>query len=494
MKLFKVTKLVKKVNHRYAHLFIFLIVLYFTFVIRAHNYDRIPGFGHLEEMLYAWSGIYLVQTGSPVSWSTLDYPPRSEVFKGEIGYETNTIKVGVNLYRPWLDEPPVFSLLVGWFAHIFGAERDQIIPPAYMRFPVIFISAITSILVFLVARLVSGYWTGILAMLIYGLTPIMVFGSRLAVPENLIAMLFMLTIYLLLKFHQTLKIRYVLVIPLLVGIAGLSKPTGYFIAPFAIFMVFMKKYYKTSLYLLLATIPFVALFFAYGLYYDPEIFWRITGIQAYRPVGFSSLGWFFVSPAYDITTVTDSWYIFCLLSAAYFIFAPKKGLEFFISLAFIYWVMVVMISGGEADLLPWYRYPVFPLLSILGAWGFQLLISKGNIFSAFFAFGMLLGNRFLLVNAFRQNIQPIEYRVIFTSLMLPSALNLVLNKDWLTKITRIMIIAVIVIAGYLNAVYIYNRFDLECQSKSCEFGPQNSLSTMHFPILWRFFVLASTDQ
>lgn len=490
----RLKKINKITGNKYFRITLLLLVLYFTFVLRAHNYDRVPGFGHLEEMLYAWSGIHLVETGSPVSWSTLDYPQRSEVFKGEIGYETNTIKVGVNLYKPWLDEPPVFSVLVGYFAHVFGAERDQIIPPAFIRFPVIFISAVTSLLVFLVARLVSGYWTGILAALIYGLTPVMVFGSRLAVPENLIAMLFMLTIYLLLKFHQTLKIRYVLIIPLLVGIAGLSKPTGFFIAPFAVFMIFLKKYYKTALYILLAALPFVGLFFVYGLYYDPEIFWRITGIQSYRPVGFSSLGWFFVSPAYDISTVTDSWYIFCLLAAAYFIFVPKKGLEMFVSLAFIYWVMVVMISGGEADLLPWYRYPVFPLLSILGAWGLQMVIKKANIFSSFLVFGMLLGNRFLMVNAFRENIQPTEYRIVFTSLMIPSALNLIWNKIWLEKICRLLIIVIIVIAGYLNAVYIYNKFDLDCQSKSCEFGPQNFLSTMHFPVFWRFFVLSSTDK
>lgn len=481
-------------SNKYFRITLLLLVFYFTFVLRAHNYDRVPGFGHLEEMLYAWSGIHLVETGVPVSWSTLDYPPRSEVYKGEMGYATNSIKVGVTLYKPWLDEPPVFSVLVGWFAHIFGAARDQIIPPAYMRFPVIVIGAITSILVFLIARLVSGYCTGILSMLIFGLTPIMVFGSRLAVPENLISLLFMLTIYLLLKFHQTLKIRYVLIIPLLAGIAGLSKPTGYFIAPFAIFMVFMKKYYKTSLYIFLATLPFIGLFFAYGLYYDPQIFWRITEIQAYRPVGFSSLGWFFVSPAYDINTVTDSWYIFCLLSAAFFVFVPKKGLEMFISLAFIYWVMVVMISGGEADLLPWYRYPVFPLLSILGAWGLQKIVAKANIFSSFLAFGMLLGNRFLMVNAFRENIQPIEYRVTFTALMLPSVFYFIWNKKWLERICRLLIIIVIVIAGYLNAVYIYNKFDLDCQSKSCEFGPQNFLSTMHFPVVWRFFVLSSTDK
>ncbi|MCL5070377.1 MAG: glycosyltransferase family 39 protein, partial [Actinobacteria bacterium] len=91
----------------------------------------------------------------------------------------------VTLYRPWLDEPPLFSLIVGFFAHINGAVRTDFIPSSYIRIPSILFAAATSIFIFLIARLVSNYWGGILAMLMYGTVPIMVIASRVALPGNL---------------------------------------------------------------------------------------------------------------------------------------------------------------------------------------------------------------------------------------------------------------------------------------------------------------------
>lgn len=477
---------------------VFLVIFIFTFILRAHNYDRTPGIGHMEELLYGWSGIYLVETGVPVSWSTLNYPKRAEVFKGIKTLDGAAPKVAVDLYKPWLDEPPVFSLIVGYSAHLFGANRENVLPSSYIRFPVIFLAAITSIMIFLVGRLVSGYWIGILAMLVYGVTPIMVFASRYAVAENMIALMLIIVLFLLLKYIQTLKSTYLFAIPLLAGIAGLSKPTGFFLLPLALFAVFLnfsdksqrKKIIKNILILILGTIPFIGMFFWYGLHFDSEIFWSITNIQSYRPVGFSSLAFFFTTPAFDISIFTDSWYVFCLLASVYYIFIPKKDrLENFLVLAFVYWVIIVMISGGEADLLPWYRFPAFPILSIIGAWGLILLIKKADFFTSFMAVGMLLGSRFLLINAFRSNIQPLEYRYTFSLLMIPSLLNLVFNKAALQKISKVIIIGVIVVGVYFNTLYIYNNFDLSCERKECALGPTTWLASLYFPIIWRFIAI-----
>lgn len=41
-------------------------IFLFTFILRASGYERVPGYGHLEELQYGWAGINLVETGSPV--------------------------------------------------------------------------------------------------------------------------------------------------------------------------------------------------------------------------------------------------------------------------------------------------------------------------------------------------------------------------------------------------------------------------------------------
>lgn len=77
-------KIAKFTTSNNFKIIIFLLTLIFTFILRAHNYEKVPTANHLDEMLYAWSGLYLIETGVPVSWSTLDYPKRAEVYKGRI--------------------------------------------------------------------------------------------------------------------------------------------------------------------------------------------------------------------------------------------------------------------------------------------------------------------------------------------------------------------------------------------------------------------------
>lgn len=485
-------------QRKYFRFLIFLIVFLFTFILRAHNYEKTPTSNHLDEMLYAWSGLYLLETGTPVSWSTLDYPKRAEVFKGKIDYKGSPPETSVTLYRPWLDQPPLFSLIVGSFARMYGAEKTDFVPSSYIRLPVVLFSAVTSIFIFLIARLVSTYWMGILSMIVYGTVPIIVFASRTALPENLIALIYVVIAYLLLRFLKKPQFRFVLPLPFLVGIAGLSKPTGFFLILICLLVIFKKvfdiKGFRVALlncvYVVIFTIPFIISFILYGLYYDAGIFQIITNIQSFRPVGFKSLAFFFSSPAYRTDVLIDSWYVFCLLSAAYFIFSPREGLKKMISIFFIFWVAVVMLTGGEGDLLPWYRFPSFPFLAILGAWGIKLLVERANLFTAFLSVGMMLGGRSLLVNAFRPNIQPLEYRLIFGLLMLPPISWSIFGYSWLQRLTKMIIVATIVVGIYFNVVYIYNEFELSCQSISCPFVPTTFLSRLHFPFIWRWIVVS----
>ena len=165
--------------------------------------------------------------------------------------------------------------------------------------------------------------------------------------------------------------------------------------------------------------------------------------------------------------------------------------QLMILLAFIFWVGVVMISAGETDLLPWYRYPAFPFLTILGTWGLQLLVKNANLITTFLAAGLLLGNRMLLVNAFRPNISPIAYRQVMGILLLPSILNTIFHTELLQRISKFIIITIIIIGLYINSVYIYSEYEIVCQSVDCPLIPTTPLSTLYFPFIWRLFDISS---
>lgn len=476
---------------------LFILVFLFTFALRSHNYDRTPLPDHLDEMLYAWSGIHLIETGVPVSWSTLDYPERAQVFEGIRDYKGGEPSASVTLYKPWVDEPPLFSYLVGYFAHYFGADRDEFIPASHIRFPIIFISALTSILVFLVAKKLFGFSMGLLSMLLYGTIPTIVFSSRVAMPENFIALCYMFSIYLLILFKEKKSYWYIAGIPVIAGIAGLAKPTGLFIIFFASFIVFKELYrkgkwrnaVKIPLLMLVGVIPFVIFYFWWGLHLDSEIFWIINGIQSHRPVGFNSLTWLVISPSYGTKIIKDGWFVFSLLSAFYFFLSKQNKNIKFISLALIYWILVVMISGGEADLLAWYRFPTYPLIAITGALGLKILYDRADFFATFVGMGLLLGNRTLTVNAFRPNIAPNMYRFIMSVGLLPSLSGLVFKKDWLLKLSRAILVLVMVVGIIINIYYIENAFDILCENVHCPIVEPTFLSTLFIPQLKVLFGL-----
>ncbi|MCL5070379.1 MAG: hypothetical protein M1308_05720 [Actinobacteria bacterium] len=151
--------------------------------------------------------------------------------------------------------------------------------------------------------------------------------------------------------------------------------------------------------------------------------------------------------------------------------------------------MVPFLTGGEGDLLAWYRFPAFPFLAILGAWGLQMLVDKSNLFTSFLAAGLLLGGRSLLVNAFRSNMTPSGFRLVLALLLMPPIISSIFEKKWLLKLNKFLIIALISVGVYFNVIYIYNAFELECESISCSIVPSTALSTLHFPLIWRWFVL-----
>lgn len=489
-------KIARLLENKILKVTVFLLVLTFTFILRAHNYEKVPTPAHLDEMLYAWSGVSLIREGTPVSWSTLDYPKENEVYKGEISYGGGDPKASVTLYKPWLDEPPLFSLIVGYFADRFNVKSGEFVPSSYIRFPMIFMGAITSIFVFLIARKWKGYWFGILSMLLYGTIPNMVISSRSAMPENLIALFLIVSIYILLKYRESNNNWLLVPLPILAGLAGLSKPTGYFIAPLAAFLVFYlgsrKLTFKTllkPLLIILGTLPFLGIYLWYGNHFSSEVFKLITAIQGNRPAGFSNLMWQIISPSYGTQIFKDSWFVVSMISSIFFLMKKKSIVGKIIQITLVYWFSVIILSGGEGDLLAWYRFPYYPLLAMTMAWLLIKLVRKANFFSTFLAISLLLGSRLLLVNAFHQNLQPLPFRIIFTTLMIPPALSL-LWKGKITKmVNRLLIVGIIAVGMYMNVKYIYSAYEIACQSLSCPLVPSTWLSELHLPLIWRLFVL-----
>jgi hypothetical protein len=74
----------------------------------------------------------------------------------------------------------------------------------------------------------------------------------------------------------------------------------------------------------------------------------------------------------------------------------------------------------------------------------------------------------------------------------PSLANTIFNKNWLKKISQIVIIGVVAVGMWWNIKYIYNAYEIECQSITCPMVPSTVLSRLYYPVIWRFFVLGKS--
>ncbi|MFM6515047.1 MAG: glycosyltransferase, partial [Microcystis panniformis] len=85
--------------------------------LRIYNYDSLPPDNWTaDEYAFAWSGMSLLQTGIPTSWSWLNPTDNFPT----VVWEAKNIRY--RLVTPWFDHPPLFGLLVGLFAILGGAK------------------------------------------------------------------------------------------------------------------------------------------------------------------------------------------------------------------------------------------------------------------------------------------------------------------------------------------------------------------------------------
>lgn len=462
------------------------LVLVFLFSLKSYNYDRFPVMGHLEEYAYSWMGIHLIEDRLPQTWSpTGHFSGQDIVFSGTI--TGSGAFLPVDILSPWLDLPPLYGLISGGVAHLFQADSWSVIPASYIRLPAILMSFLTTILIFLLTKRLFGFWTALLAITIYSLTPVFVFGSRLSVAENGITLLYIMVIYLTDLYRDKPKRWYLLVaLPMLVGLAGLMKPNGFLITGLIVFLLGQKRLWREAFWVLLGVLPWLGLFLAYGYSLDWPIFQTIIAAQSNRPVGFLGLPFIFSSPGYSTELVFDGWYVFCLLSVFYLLVAKFKDSKYqLVGLGFLFWALVVVVSAGQTDTLLWYHYPFFPFLAISGALLLKETISSPNLFNSLLIILLLLSGKAFLSNDFISQVKPLPFRLIVALLTLPVVLNYFFPSSNLLKLAKLVLLMVVIVGLFFNAQYIFSAFPLISQSKSFPIGPGNALSDFHLPLIWR---------
>jgi len=452
---------------RKLQLVLFFLVFLLSFGLRLWKYPFYPLTANAEEYIFVWQGLSLIEKGVPITWSDLPVYSKDNIYwEGVAKNPTQKGELGVRLISPWLDQPPLFSLLVGSFYKLYNPENFTIISTYITRVPMLAISFFSLLFVYLLAKKLFGYWLGILSLLVYGTVPIIVFGSRLVVPENLIALCYLVVLFLLLSYFETQKGWQRNLAIFLAGITGLFKPTGFLLVPFLAFLLWKKKSWKEGILVgVIGAILFFIPYFWYGFYFGKELFLRVLEYQSLRPAGWSSLTYFITNPGFSVEVFLDGFLLVGFFSLAFLLFKKRGKGEEIVLFSFVYTLLTVIISGGRHDQLCWYRYPVYPFMSIAIALLLRDLILnptfvKSAIFiPLFMANADLLENPFWKVNFF---INVKFYRLAFLFLLLPSILGLLFFHKILVKLSRLAIVLALALGIFFNAWVIKSRFNLLC--------------------------------
>jgi len=138
---------------------------------------------------YAWTflGTNLLTSLTPKSWSYFPYPIK----------EHKTIQGNYYpIVKPFLDNPPLFSLFPGSIQALSGRPYDNPLPLSILRLSMLPIAALNMLLIYLICSRLFGEKTDLFGTLLFATIPTIVFANRLILSENFLTALLFLHIWI----------------------------------------------------------------------------------------------------------------------------------------------------------------------------------------------------------------------------------------------------------------------------------------------------------
>jgi len=332
-----------------------IIILLLGLFLRLHNYAVYPQRGATsDEYSYSFLGVSLLTKGTPETWSNVAGYKRL--------YHLTIREIYFPMVSPYFDHPPLNGLLVGGWALLNGENTYQKIDLATIRLVPIFLSVISSLLVFLLGNKLFGYRAGIWALLIYSTATIFVMNQRVVFAENLWTPLLLGALYLYISAKKMTFWKSV-ALGILAGLSFWAKELGIVVFFILFFLlVTRKEQYKYVLTFTGVCSLFFLGYMAYGYYYDWKTFTTIIFLQSGRNIGSETLHMLFFNPIIVNKPYSDGWYYVGFLTL-FFSLIDYKKYKMIVVPAFIYLLLIISMLNTDTQ-NGWYMIPLFPFMAL----------------------------------------------------------------------------------------------------------------------------------
>lgn len=371
-----------------------IVILGLNLLLHLHNYTQYPQRGaSSDEYTYSFLGQSLLTKHLPISWSAIPaYKHR---------YDLTINGIYFPIVYPYFDHPPLNGLLVGGWALLNGENTFEKISLETIRIIPIFLTVISTLLLFLLANKLFSYQTALWAMLIYSTTTIFVMNTRVVFAENLLTPIFLLAIYLFAVFDKRLNTGKTLLLGILAGLSFWTKELGivtFFTIGF--FFLYTKINWKYTALFIVTSGIFFAGYLLYGYYYDWHVFLNVIHIQGDRPVGPEVLYMLLFQPIIVNKQYMDGWY-FLGFVAFFLTFMDVKKYFYILVGPFIYVLLMIFSLNKEGE-MGWYLIPLFPFMSIAIAtllvesfekrqWFVYVFLTFIGLYEMKYAYGQMFG-------------------------------------------------------------------------------------------------------
>lgn len=437
--------------------------------IRYHNSVPRPG-ESLDEYANAWSGLGLIEIGVPLGWSYLEsniYQPVHHYINVDNVYQVGTVFANpFYIHSPWLDHPPGMGLLIGGFAYLKGARVLEDTSTLLIRKPLVILGTLNIFLLFLIGYLYFNYKTGIVAALIYSVSPLIVVANRLPQAENAFIPLFLLSTILIKIFQNRKKYFYFFLSALTAGAGIWFKIPALMIAVSGSLLVLfstsdsLKNRLKLALiyFFIASSFGFFPLL-AYGLALDPKAFLQVLLFHSQRSygIGISALYQLFIqSKVTSNFSLTDGWLILGWFS--WFIILTKiKDISQKCLVSIPLFICLIFFIFLGSEFYGWYVFPFLPWLALSIALMFNFLTNQSIL--AVFSILITLPSQILFQKLNINNLIPNftnYWRFGFAFYLFFVCFCYFNSNKFLIKIQKLLIYIWFFLGIYLSIKYSYN--------------------------------------
>ena len=278
-------------------------VLGLGLALRLIRYADAPGFtDNADELQFTWAGLGLIKSGDPYTWT---------YFPGYASYtQYHAFGTTYPLVHHWLDHPPLFSYLMGGWVWLLGDRTLDSVTAAQVRIVPIFLSTLTIVLVFLLARRLLGWAPALLAAALLATSPGAILLGREVEPEALQAVLLLAGLLLTLRLLEGDGGRWAAAGLLLCAVAApLAKVSGVAVGGICAVALAADGRWRLAASLLGAVVAGLLLFVVYGALLDWRLFVHVWGLWVGNRSGVMA-GYDFIAAMAGVNRrLRDGWWL-----------------------------------------------------------------------------------------------------------------------------------------------------------------------------------------